>query len=57
MAEVVCDYSVVRLMNEAEGEEAARIITLDYILIWDGYSWSIYDTATQKMRDVYVSVV
>lgn len=54
--EVVFNYDIVSLMDEAQKEPAARIVTLDYILIWDGYSWTIYDTATQVMRDVYISV-
>ena len=57
MAEIVFDYSVVSLMNEAEKEGKARIITFDYLLIWDGKHWTIKNTLTGQVSNVYVSVV
>ena len=57
MAEIVFDYSVVSMMNEAEKEKAARIITFDYLLMWDGKHWTVKNTVTGQVSDVYVSVV
>lgn len=57
MAEIVFDYSVASLMNEAEKEKAARIITFDYLLMWNGKSWTVKNTVTGQVSNVYVSVV
>ena len=57
MPEIVFDYTVIQTMNKAEKQKKARVITLDYFLHWDGKQWTIEDTATGKVANVYVSVV
>lgn len=57
MAEIVFDYSVIKQMNEAEKQRKSRIIMLDYILMWDGKTWTILTRETGQVSNVYVSVV